>query len=78
MSGKRPQDCKYRVCSAYQIHIERLREPLEHELFAASPNEEAFHSSSIVKVEKRPEMATFHFGAAGGMLGPMPDMTKSD
>ena len=36
------------------------------------------HSSLIVKVEKRPEMATFHFGAAGGMLGPMPDMTKGD
>ena len=52
--------------------------PITGELFAASPNEEAFHSSSIVKVEKRPEMATFHFGAAGGMLGPMPDMTKGD
>ena len=52
--------------------------PITGELFAASPNDEAFHSSSIVKVEKRPEMATFHWGAAGGMLGPMPDMTRGD
>ena len=52
--------------------------PIIGELFAASPNDDAFHSSSIVKVEKRPEMATFHWGAGGGMLGPMPDMNKGD
>ena len=54
------------------------RFPIIGELFAASPNDDAFHSSSIVKVEKRPEMATFHWGAGGGMLGPMPDMNKGD
>ena len=52
--------------------------PITGELFAASPNDDTYHSSSIVKVEKRPEMATFHWGAAGGMLGPMPNMTKGD
>ena len=51
--------------------------PITGELYAASPNDKEFHSSSIVTVEKRPEMATFHWGGAG-MLGPMPDMTKGD
>ena len=51
--------------------------PITGELYAASPNDKEFHSSSIVAVEKRPEMATFHWGGAG-MLGPMPDMTKGD
>jgi hypothetical protein len=51
--------------------------PITGELYAASPNDKEFHSSSIVKVEKRPEMVTFHWGDAG-MLGTMPDMTKGD
>ena len=63
------------VCFRFANYDEQY--PITGELYAASPNDKEFHSSSIVKVEKRPEMVTFHWGDAG-MLGTMPDMTKGD
>ena len=51
--------------------------PITGELYAASPADEQFRGSSIVNVEKRPELAAFHW-MSEGMLGPMPDMTKGD
>ena len=74
-AGKTDEPLTAAIQAWFAHYDEQL--PITGELYAASPNDKEFHSSSIVTVNKRPEMATFHWGGAG-MLGPMPDMAKGD
>ena len=52
--------------------------PFSGQLYAASTNDEALHTSSIKSSSTpRAQLETFHFGE-DGMLGQMPNMTRND
>ncbi|EDP59700.1 hypothetical protein [Vibrio sp. AND4] len=52
--------------------------PFSGQLYAASTNDEALHTSSIKSsTTPRAQLETFHFGE-DGMLGQMPNMTRND